>query len=502
MPARVLAVALSVLCVAATQPASADNRFGGRDVIVAVLDTGLNPLHQEFDYRGPSSDDDQIVAWWDFTEAKGAKRNPAPGRLWDDRAPDPFDDNGHGTATASLAAGRNAAPFAVKEPSFAPGTQLAIGKVGNKGGSISGDAAAAVRWAVDTVKADVINMSFGHSYPFPSVWDDTDEALAYARRAGVTVVVANGNGFGNAGGPGAPGWASPNSTSDVISVGASDVFGVITHTDPEVVAKFFGVKAAGHNCNACYAGATGTSFSAPLVAGMAAKLIDTALAAGRPSTPQAVETLLKWSARDTLYPPSMEGYGVLDAASFAPAVQHAAAGTLPSSPNPVNALYVEQVANGLREHWSTTLDGGARHRIHPAGIAADTPEGVIGTSLPAGLAEAERHEFALAPGSTVTIDVGYGPGDPTLKDVQDIDFYVYSGNAESFTAEDLVVKSANEAGEAEKMSFTTTEGGTYTLVVVGWMIVADQPYTLSSSVAMQPSLDAMYVVVSDQGLVG
>src|SRR5687767_1389310 len=85
--------------------------------VIAMIDTGINPFHQEFDYRGPDATDDQIVAWWDF--GTDAEHLPAPGQVWDNVRTTPFDPNGHGSSTASVAAGLNRSPD--KTPSFAPG---------------------------------------------------------------------------------------------------------------------------------------------------------------------------------------------------------------------------------------------------------------------------------------------------------------------------------------------------------------------------------------------
>src|SRR5688572_18294914 len=100
-----------------------------REPVVAVVDTGLRATHQEFDYRGPTSTSDQVVAWWDFTsEVKEKVALPGPGQLWDTAVRDPYDRQGHGTGTAAMAVGRNAVPE--KTPAALPGGKVAIAKVG------------------------------------------------------------------------------------------------------------------------------------------------------------------------------------------------------------------------------------------------------------------------------------------------------------------------------------------------------------------------------------
>lgn len=320
--------------------------------VVAVIDTGVNATHKEFDYRGKASTADQFVAWWDFTdEKKKSVVLPASGQLWDTAVANPFDNNGHGTLTASMVGGRTASPQ--KTPAAAPGTKLAIGKVGKGDGTISGDLGAAVRWADTTVHADVISLSIGSTAPLPAfLYADLYAAIRSARAHGALVVVANGNGFGNAGVPGDPGWANdPSASTDALSVGAAGADGVLVSTDPEVAAVFT-VTGPSHKDNSSYVKASGTSFATPYTAGFAAALITAARSTGRSLTPLALENLIKWSATDTVLPPQFEGYGVVSQAELPKALAHAKAGTTPA-PNLANQLYVENVAGTLRTAWTT-----------------------------------------------------------------------------------------------------------------------------------------------------
>jgi hypothetical protein len=447
---------------------------------VAMIDSGVRATHQEFAYGGPASTDDQFVAWWDFTaEVKPAIRLPAHGEMWDPDVADPYDRNGHGTYTASMAAGRNADP--AKEPSFAPGYPLAVAKVGNGDGSITGDMAAAVRWAVDTVHASVINISIGSIAPFPDVLDNVHEAARYARQRGVLVVVANGNGFADAGVPGDPGWASPSGDStEVLSVGADGTDGYFSNTDPEVVAKFFDVMMADASADTKYSRASGTSFSSPLVAGMAARLILESRVGGREPSPDYVEQLLKYSARDTTTPPQFEGYGVLDAGSFAGAVPHAQAGTMPARPTPdPSGAYVEHVGGSLRDAWSNKLDGGLQRMVLADG-GRNNGLGTIGPSTPAG-GEYERYVIDTAPGEWVSFNLTYAPTGPE----SDLDLYAFAGGdvaggVGAFDGTQLIASSVTGTGSPESISFQST-GGPITLVVLGWLMSSDQPYALSTS---------------------
>ena len=350
------AAALAVLVAGAGSAGAAVRKASApavKEPVVAVVDTGLRATHQEFDYRGAASTSDQVVAWWDFTtEVKDKVALPEPGQVWDTAVRDPYDRHGHGTGTAGMAVGRNAVPE--KTASALPGGKVAIAKVGNEDGAIEGDLAAAIRWAAETVRADVISMSIGTIVPIPAAAaQDVYDAIAAARARGVLVVVSNGNGWGNLGLlPGDPGWASGYSSPATLSVGAAGAIGLLQSTDPEVAAAFT-VLSPAHTADNAYVSQSGTSFAAPYVAGFAARLLREARLAGRTADADRLELLAKYTAKDTAVPPSFEGYGTLGAAELATAIGHVRAGTLPTRPSPdVSGLYVESVAGSLRDTWS------------------------------------------------------------------------------------------------------------------------------------------------------
>jgi subtilisin family serine protease len=345
---------LAAVLAALAAPAPALAQAEPEPVTIAVIDSGIDAGHQEF---GPG----QITAWWDFTNEDDV---PDEGPdAWDERKA-PYDGNGHGTQVAGIAAGRNL--DARKSMSLAPGRRLAVAKVGTAGGSITGDLAAAFRWAVDVAGADVINMSIGSIVPLPGapllLSSDVYEAIAYARSQGALVTVANGNGTGNAGlVPGDGASSTFASSLDVLAVGASGLDGLTVSYQPEVSAAYsvVGPEDDGEQGpNDGYGPISGTSFSSPYTAGFAARLIEAARAAGADASPERIEQLVKFSARDTELPPVTEGYGIIDAAQLEAALAHAAAGTLPGRPSPdLNAIYVEEVAGAERKLNNGELPG-------------------------------------------------------------------------------------------------------------------------------------------------
>lgn len=334
---RLLLPLAAVAALTAAAPAAAQTTTDPtQGVRIAMIDTGINIAHQEF---AP----DQLVGYWDFTSGV-----PKAGQAFDPKH-EPADGNGHGTLTSSMAAGLNVDPR--KTPSFAPGFKLAMADVATDDGSITGDLSAAIRWAVGTIHADVINISIGSIVPIPGAPLLFEEyvALQEAREAGVLVTVANGNGTANAGlvpGDGASSFYA--SSQDVLAVGASGVDGATVSYQPEVAAQFT-ITGPTHDSTDKYVTESGTSFSSPLVAGFAARLIAEARAAGRVLRAPELETLVKYVARDTEMPPTWEGYGVIDADQLASALAHARAGTLPERPSPdVSGTYVEKVAGSER----------------------------------------------------------------------------------------------------------------------------------------------------------
>lgn len=277
---------------------------------VAVIDTGIDASHPEFDAG-------QVVAWRDFTE---------------EASPTPKDGHGHGTATASLVAGWNrgscGADALRPKLSYAPGADLIVARVGTDSGAITGSIDAAFDWAV-AQGADVISMSIGGTVPLPG---GTAGGIYRARQAGVLVVVSAGNGLLNAGTAPYPMWlTSYGSSDDVVSVGSANRFGGPSTTgnlDPDVSSWSDGVCVA--RAGGGYTTMSGTSFSAPLVAGMATGAIREARAAGAPDDADRVERLLLLSATNGPAPPyAMQGMGFLLDREWPRVVAHARAGTFP-----------------------------------------------------------------------------------------------------------------------------------------------------------------------------
>jgi subtilisin family serine protease len=230
----------------------------GKDVPVAVLDTGIDDTHPDF--RG------RIAALKNFTSD-----------------PDTHDTVGHGTHVASTIAGTGRASDG-KYTGVAPGARLLIGKVCQGNGCPESAILAGMEWAVAS-GAKVVNLSLGG--PDTAGEDPLEVAVNRLTAAhGTLFVVA----AGNDGGLGAETVSSPASADAALAVGAVDKQDVLAGFSgrgprvhdaalkPEIVAPGVDITAARSRFSGLgkkgdrYVSLSGTSMATPHVAGAAAIL--------------------------------------------------------------------------------------------------------------------------------------------------------------------------------------------------------------------------------------
>ncbi|WP_456368506.1 S8 family serine peptidase [Thermococcus sp.] len=239
--------------------------YDGSGITIGIIDTGIDASHP--DLQG------KVIGWVDFVNGKST----------------PYDDNGHGTHVASIAAGTGKASNG-KYKGMAPGAKLVGIKVlsGEGSGSVS-DIIKGVEWAVqnkDKYGIKVINLSLGGSQSSDGT-DSLSQAVNNAWDAGIVVCVAAGNS-----GPDKYTVGSPAAASKVITVGAVDKNDVITdfssrgptadnRLKPEVVApgnwiiaaRASGTKLTDVTIGDYYVAAPGTSMATPHVAGISALIL-------------------------------------------------------------------------------------------------------------------------------------------------------------------------------------------------------------------------------------
>lgn len=293
---------------------------GGKDVIVAVIDTGVayrNSRNGRF-RRSPDLGRGRFVAGYDFV-----RRNAFP-----------YDRNGHGTFVAGTLAQQTDNGLGVT--GIAYGARVMPVRVLNAAGQ--GDVATIARGIRFAARrgAKIINMSFEFSIGLTaSQIPDVMSALRYANRKGTLMVAASGNGQESR-------VAYPARARAVMAVGATTDDGCVadysnTGTRLSVVAPGGGSNALilnDPNCDSTGAGRyvfqytftgsnprvfglpagyEGTSMAAPHVAGTAVLIVGEALLGEDPS-PDALRSRIEGTARDlgasgydTTY-----GYGLID----------------------------------------------------------------------------------------------------------------------------------------------------------------------------------------------
>ncbi|MEV6691502.1 S8 family serine peptidase [Micromonospora sp. NPDC051196] len=239
-------------------PAAHQAGYTGQGVRVAVLDTGVDAAHPDLVGR--------VAEAHNFTEEADAG-----------------DLVGHGTHVAATIAGSGAASDG-RNRGVAPDATLLNGKVCEEYGCTESAILAGMHWAAVDQQADVINLSLGGT-DTPQV-DPLEEAVnTLTEQTGALFVISAGN-SGRAGSVG-----SPASADAALAVGAVDRDDELAYFSsqgprvgddglkPEITAPGVDIIAArgagtelGDPVGEHYVSLSGTSMSAPHVAGAAALL--------------------------------------------------------------------------------------------------------------------------------------------------------------------------------------------------------------------------------------
>ena len=274
-------VKMSALLNVAAQEVGAsianDTGYLGRGIGIAILDTGIYP-HQDF-----TRPRNRIVAFRDFVNNRQS----------------PYDDHGHGTFVAGVAAG-NGYSSGGKYRGIAPEANIIGVKVMDKDGSgNSSDIVAGMQWVVDhqqEYNVRIMSLSLG-AKPSNSRFDPLAAAVEAVWKKGIVVVAAAGNS-----GPKQNTIATPGISPMILTVGAVDDKRTPDYKD-DVIADFqpgackwktgeTGLGCAWRQYNSCknrqklcrglrpqhmkdpYTQMSGTSVATPVVSGAAALLLD------------------------------------------------------------------------------------------------------------------------------------------------------------------------------------------------------------------------------------
>ncbi|WP_406469196.1 S8 family peptidase [Streptomyces sp. NBC_01594] len=265
----------------------------GAGVRVAVLDTGVDATHPDFDKR--------VVASKSFV----------PGESVTDR-------HGHGTHTASTVAGTGAASGG-QERGVAPEADLLVGKVlSDQGYGQDSWIIAGMEWAARSEHAKVISMSLGDSSRHGQNDPVSQTLNKLSAETGALFVVAAGND-----GPRASTLGAPGTADAALTVGAVDQNNQLAGFSsagprqlddalkPDITAPGVGVMAARpqyvkDGSEGYYTSHDGTSMATPHVAGAAVLL-----AQKHPewTTQDIKNTLMSTSMRTPDYSPYQAGAG-------------------------------------------------------------------------------------------------------------------------------------------------------------------------------------------------
>lgn len=288
-------------------------------IIVAILDTGFRLDHEALRHV-------DVLAEWDFIQNDSVTSN-------EDGDP-PFQDR-HGTTVLGVIAGRSEGDL--YGPAHGARFLLAKTEMVDREIEIEEDHwIAGLEWA-DSAGADIVTSSLGY-YDWYAPEDLDGETALCSRAAAIAVshgvVVVN-----SAGNRGEAGLVAPADAEGVIAVGAVDCGGSIAYFSsrgptadgrlkPDFVAMGSSVQSVAHPDTAGFARYNGTSFAAPLIAGICAQLLE-----AHPAwSPTELRSALRAHASRSGFPDNAYGYGIPNAALAALPPEAFAAGA--PFPNP------------------------------------------------------------------------------------------------------------------------------------------------------------------------
>lgn len=160
----------------------------GRGVVVGVIDSGIDPAHPALQ--------DKVISFKDFTDQK---------------KPDPYDDNGHGTHVAGTIAG------SIDKPKFgvAPSVKMVVAKVFSASGSANDSTIlSAMEWMSEQ-GVSVVSNSWGGQQDTTSLDNPYARMIAIWIEKRMVPVFAAGNS-----GPSSETMSIPGGLPDAYAVGA------------------------------------------------------------------------------------------------------------------------------------------------------------------------------------------------------------------------------------------------------------------------------------------
>ena len=386
--------------------------YSGKGVLIAMFDSGFDPNHQAFDSTN-------LLATWDFINNREAVDGPdCPGGAEQDR---------HGTATWSVVGGYVAGDLI----GSAFGADFALAKT-----EITCDNTeikveeynwiAAAEWA-DSLGADIITASLGYyifndsgSYTKDQLDGNTaliTQAADLAASRNILVINSAGNERNNS-------WGTilfPADGDSVLAVGAigpNDSLAYFSspgpsadgRVKPDVVTQGMSVRAA--STTGGWMWMQGTSFSAPLLAGGAALIMES----GPSLTAEEIRQMVIISADRYDNPDADYGYGIFDASRAANIIKW-------EPTDPILLLKDQQVAVPVAASGRLTAEAAMR--------GLDLPNGVSLVDLSNGVGQLVLNETELT-ATRLTVDLIVAVGQ--FEDTTSVEITTYDGPAPSAIA--------------------------------------------------------------------
>ncbi|MHA2287314.1 MAG: S8 family serine peptidase [Promethearchaeota archaeon] len=285
-----------------------DNGLTGKNITVAVIDTGIFGNHSAFTNDGSLLWSDRIIKYFDLiTNSSGT----------------PQDINGHGTWVASILGG-NCSDY----QGVAPGVNFVILRIFDSSGetdvSVFEDA---INWILqnkDQYNIRIVSMSFG-AKPEVDILFQIDYLQKVVRKLvdnGVFVVAAAGNDGSFTQSDGDRSINSPASDKKVLAVGGVNYDGEMYQYSsegpsfeftkkPDVCAPAVSVYGADTDFLDDYALGSGTSGAAPFVTGLAALMLEK----NNVLTPMELKNILSLTSYKTINPKvvqdNTQGWGII-----------------------------------------------------------------------------------------------------------------------------------------------------------------------------------------------
>lgn len=371
-------------------PAAWASGYDGKDIKIAVLDTGIDSNHPDVK--------EAVIEAKNFTDDT-----------------DFIDHHGHGTHVASTIAGSGSASGG-RLKGVAPGADLLIGKVLNTRGS--GEESwiiAGMEWAVKE-GADIVSMSLGSSEESDGT-DPMSQAVNQLSESSDTLfVIAAGNS-----GPNKKTVGSPGAAERALTVGAVDKSDILAsfssrgpivnnyRVKPEITAPGVGIVAAraagtsiGTVVDNYYTSLNGTSMATPHVAGAAAILFQK-----HPdwSADQVKQVLVGTANPKTTYTAYQQGGGRVD-------ITKALDATVYSSPAVVSlgsAMAEDQPIEKTFKYVNPS-DGDVTLSL------SMIPRGETGVVAPAGMFSLDKSVVTIPSHGTSEVKVTFNPSFGTVGD--------------------------------------------------------------------------------------